>query len=228
MAAVFAALLRHAEYRQLEHTPSAHQPFPLTEAGVRQASAAGQQLLADAARLQWRIAPEIHCSGLLRAWQTARLIADELGEGVILGEYPDLAERSVGSVANLTVQQIETIVREDPRYAELPPDWKSSSEYCLPFIGAESLRQAGKRVAVHLCSVMQRLESVVDEDTLQIFVGHGAAIRHAVHELGVLEAAEVSRLSMYHAEPVYLQYREAGWKQVGGRWKPRESRARPD
>ena len=42
MPRLVAALLRHAEYRQLPDTPSAHQPFPLTDKGRQQAKQAHQ------------------------------------------------------------------------------------------------------------------------------------------------------------------------------------------
>jgi 2,3-bisphosphoglycerate-dependent phosphoglycerate mutase len=133
-----------------------------------------------------------------------------------------LAERSVGSAANLTITQIEAIMDEDPRYEPLPEDWKSNSHFCLPLPGAESLLQAGSRVAEHFKATLQRLENQVSEDTVQVFVGHGAAMRHAVYHLGVLDFEEIAGLSMYHAEPVYIELTADGWVQVAGQWKVRD------
>lgn len=222
MRRLIAALVRHGDYRQLPDTPSAHQPFPLTDNGRQQACQAATSLQLEARSHGWLIAEEIHSSKLLRAWETAGIIADNLENAHRVRTYTDLAERSVGSVANLSVEQIAAIVREDPRYDPLPEDWKSKSDFCLPLQGAESLLQAGERVANHLLAAMQELAQRACNDTVQVFVGHGAAIRHAAHILGVLGLEDVARLSMYHAEPVYLECKETGWQHVAGRWKIRD------
>ena len=222
MPRLVAALIRHAEYQQLANTPSAHQPFPLTDKGRQQARQSASDLLQEAGKHGWAIAGELHSSGLLRAWETASIIADHLKGTHTVSTFAELAERSVGCAANLTIQQIEVVVREDPRCDPLPKDWKSNSRFCLPLQGAESLVEAGERVAGHLKTAMQRLGQVATEDTVKVFVGHGAAIRHAAYSLGILRFEEISRLSMYHAEPVYIEYRESGWKHLAGNWKVRD------
>jgi broad specificity phosphatase PhoE len=221
MPRLIAALMRHGDYRQLPDTPSAHQPFPLTEKGRQQAREAAIKLRQESAQQGWKIAAELHSSQLLRAWETTAILAQELNAGHGVRAFDALAERSVGSAANLTIAQIEAIIREDPRYEPLPEDWKSNSRFCLPLQGAESLLQAGARVAEHLKATMRQLEEQVSEDTLQVFVGHGAAMRHAAYHLGVLDFGEVSGLSMYHAEPVYIELTTDGWLQVAGQWKVR-------
>ena len=222
MPRLIAALVRHGDYRQLPDTPSAHQPFPLTDKGKQQACSAATKLQDEARGQGWNIAGELHSSQLLRAWETACIVAEHLEGMHTVSAFADLAERSMGSAANLTLKQIETTVREDPRYEPLPEDWKSNSHFCLPLQGAESLMQAGTRVAGHLRTTMQQLEQQSREDTVKIFVGHGAAIRHAAHALGVLGFEETAQLSMYHAEPVYIEYTETGWEHVAGKWKVRD------
>jgi 2,3-bisphosphoglycerate-dependent phosphoglycerate mutase len=222
MPRLIAALVRHADYRQLPHTPSAHQPFPLTDAGRDQALQAAGKLQQDAARQGWDIAGEIHSSELLRAWETATIIAQHLAGEHTVSEFAELAERSVGNAANLSISQIEAVVGDDPRCSPLPKDWKSDSRFCLPLQGAESLVDAGERVAGHLRTAMQRLGEHARVDTAMVFVGHGAAIRHAAYTLGVLHFGEIARLSMYHAEPVYIEYSATGWQHVAGNWKVRE------
>ena len=44
MPRLIAALIRHGDYRQLPDTPSAHQPFPLTDLGEHQAREAAAAL----------------------------------------------------------------------------------------------------------------------------------------------------------------------------------------
>ena len=226
MPKLIAAIIRHADYQQLPETPSAHQPFPLTGEGEVQARQAGVLLRESIGTHRWTLSSSVDCSNLLRAWQTAQLIIGELGDlfhtPAQLGGYDALAERSLGSANNLTISQIEAVIRDDPRYSELVTDWKSSSRFCLPLQGAESLMQAGERVAAHMNHQMEVLAENSDTDTLKLFIGHGAAFRHAAHHLGILKYEQIAELSMHHAQPVYLEYLPgSGWQHIAGEWKVR-------
>ena len=226
MPRLIAALIRHGDYRQLPETPSAHQPFPLNAQGEAQAQQAGATLRATLETSGWTLSPSVDSSQLLRAWQTAQIISDELAAYFSrppeLTGFDDLAERGLGSAANLTISAIEAVVREDPRFEELPADWKSNSGFRLPLQGAESLLEAGERVAAHISRQMKVLSEQVSDDTLKLFVGHGAAFRHAAYHMGVLSYEQIAQLSMYHAQPVFLEYLAGdGWRHVGGEWKIR-------
>ena len=228
---LIAALIRHGEYAQLPDTPSAHQPFALVAEGRAQALAAADQLHAVIASEQWSLLASIDSSSLLRGWQTARLISERLTAlGLPGGEvesFDALAERGVGSAANLTIEQIVDVIRQDPRYPEPPADWKANSQYRLPFPGAESLLEAGERVASHLTRRMRELQQTVETSSLKLFVGHGAAFRHAAYRLGILQFEQIARLSMYHAQPVFLEYLPDGsWQHVQGEWKVRGADSR--
>ncbi len=222
MARLIAALIRHGDYQQLAETPSALQPFPLTEIGKQQAKQAALEMRVQCATQNWQINPVIASSKLLRAWQTADILAQDLfANTAIIQEHIALAERQVGSVANLSVTQIEQIIRDDPRYDTLPKNWKSNSHFCLPFQGAESLLEAGQRVAVYLEQQMQTL-TLQKQDQVQLFVGHGAAFRHAAYHLGVLQFEQIAQLSMYHCQPIYIERQAEGqWQHIAGAWKIR-------
>jgi len=229
MARTIAALIRHGEYHQRVNTPSAHQPYALTAQGKT-------TVLNEAGRFAflfdqqaWSVAERIDSSNMLRAWQTAGIFAGKVYQHQtptsLIDSYDGLAERGLGSVANLTIEQIENIMAEDPRYQEPPQDWKSNSHYCLPFQGAESLMQAGVRVAQHLREQMQRLCKEVSVDTVKLFVGHGAAFRHAAYHLGILKFEQMAQLSMFHAQPVLVEYRVDGsWQHIEGDWKIRNAK----
>lgn len=230
MPSLIAALIRHGDYRQLPETPSAHQPFPLTAEGETQARQAGAALRATIETSGWTLSPAVDSSQLLRAWQTAQIIIAELANHFPtppqLSGFDDLAERGLGSAANLSISAIESIVREDPRFPELPADWKSNSGFRLPLQGAESLLQAGERVAAHISRQMQALSGQASGDTLKLFVGHGAAFRHAAYHMGVLSYEQIAQLSMYHAQPVFLEYLAGdGWRHIGGEWKIRAAQS---
>lgn len=228
MSRLIAAIVRHGDYRQLADTPSAHQPFPLTDLGRQQASEASNALRRFLDQQNLQLCEQVDCSQLLRGWQTAEIILDGLRDRFAfspqLCAFDALAERSVGSAANLSTAQIEAVIREDPRYPALPEDWKSNSRFRLPLQGAESLLEAGERVAEHLRQRMHALaaNSADRPDTLKLFVGHGAAFRHAAYHLGILAFDDIRRLSMYHAQPVLLEYQPQGaWRHVAGDWKVR-------
>ena len=226
MPRLIAALIRHGDYQQLPETPSAHQPFPLNAEGEVQAKQAGTVLKETFEANDWTPWPKVDSSQLLRAWQTARIIIDEVADKFPatpqLTGFDDLAERGLGSAANLTISTIEAIIREDPRFEKLPADWKSNSRFRLPLQGAESLLEAGERVAAHIRRQMGALSSLATEDTLKLFVGHGAAFRHAAYHMGVLSYEQIAQLSMYHAQPVFLEYiADDTWRHIGGKWKVR-------
>ncbi|ASP34367.1 histidine phosphatase family protein [Labrenzia sp. VG12] len=221
----FAILVRHGAYHQKPGTPSALQPFPLTDGGKAQALALGKELAGLAAEHGWQLSRTVYCSLQQRAWQTAQLLCQSLSEAInedfSVLEQAALAERSVGAFANLTIPEIEQILMEDPRHQLPPEDWKSNSHYRLPAQGAESLLEAGERVAAFLKTSMERSEAKMS-GTAQIFVGHGAAFRHAAHHLGVLAFDDIRRFSMHHAKPVILKFNAAtGWTHHLGAWKQR-------
>lgn len=223
----YVALVRHGAYRQRAGAPSARQPFPLTGEGLAQARA-GADLLGGMIREHGLVPdPVIHCSCQLRAWQTATTIRDRLR---VLGhdldevrETSDLAERGLGSAANLTVDEIESVLRGDPRHPAPPAGWKSDSDYRLPLEGAESLMEAGARVARHL-----RQTAAATPGRLSIHVGHGASFRHACHHLGLLDRKDIAALSMFHARPLLLCHEgHDRWRHLAGTWKVRAPREDP-
>lgn len=231
MPRLIAALIRHGDYHQLPDTPSAHQPFPLSAKGIEQANAVVQELKQQSQEFECTIHPTIASSELLRAWQTAKIIGDGLnGTSATIQQHANLAERCVGSAANLSITRINQIIEQDPRYQDLPENWKSDSFFRLPFQGAESLMQAGLRVADLLNDEMHNLHSQAKANQLKIFVGHGAAFRHAAFHLGVLQQQQIAQLSMYHCRPLYLEYLgKAQWRHVAGQWKIRPKQSRhPD
>ena len=224
MPRIYASLTRHGVYHQPADTPSAHLPHPLTEEGEAQARAAGGKLVAIAEERGWDVHPIVHCSSLLRAWQTAGGLIETAARGASMHRVatPLLAERSVGSMANLTLAQIDAVVAKDPRYEPLPPRWKSRSEFKLPFPGAESLLEAGTRCGAYIDGVCADVARRVERDTVVVFVGHGGALRHAAVHLGVLSVAQAPTISMWHASSVYLERRADGaWTHAAGAWKPR-------
>lgn len=218
----YFAFLRHGAYHQRAGAPSARQPFALTSEGAAQAQAGAHQVAAMIAEHGLSPAPVLHSSHQLRAWQTAETMRQHLGPAVReLRQTSALAERGLGSAANLTVAEIEAVLAADPRHGPPPEGWKSDSDYCLPLEGAESLMQAGARVARHL------------QDTLlpghvTLHVGHGASFRHACLHLGLLDRTDIPKLSMHHAAPLLFCYDAHGsWRHLAGQWKVRAPKEDP-
>ena len=220
----YVALIRHGAYHQRPGVPSALQPWPLTDDGRAQARACGQEIAALVQDRGWALNPVAHSSCQLRAWETARIALEVLagaGHPCRIEQSPSLAERALGSAANLTLDEIAQALADDPRFAPPPPGWKSDSAYCLPLDGAESLDMAGRRVAAQLSRIVAAEPPAARPDLTLVF-GHGASFRHAACELGVLARAQVPRLSMYHARPLLLCYKADGtWVHFAGAWKER-------
>ena len=230
MPRIIAALVRHGDYHQLKNTPSAWQPFALNKEGEKHAAAAATDIYHVLVKHKLVLEPACDSSQLLRAWQTSKIITGYLAEqnslhaGLTINCYDQLAERGVGSVANLSISTIEDIVKNDPRYQDLPDNWKSDSHFCLPFQGAESLLDSGERVAQHIQAAMFNMRDNFNstEDKLKMFVGHGAAFRHAAYHLGILEFEQIAKLSMYHHQPVYIELLDNNtWAHILGNWKVR-------
>ncbi|MFV9615947.1 MAG: histidine phosphatase family protein [Gammaproteobacteria bacterium] len=233
MARLIVAFVRHGEYQQPPGVPSAHLPYPLTSAGINQAVDAAESLKNTADEENWDIYPVIDSSRQLRGWQTASIIASELKQhadsDVTVESYEQLAERCLGSAANLTVEQIESVVAADPRYDPLPAGWKSDSYFRIPLQGAESLLQAGERVMQHVTDRADKLSKELPADTLKIFVGHGAAFRHAAVHMGLMTTEKAVALSMYHCTPLYFerlneQQDNKKWRHIAGEWKVRKAK----
>lgn len=219
-------LIRHGDYHQPEAVPSALLPYALTREGEQQARVASEPVLDFSKRHGLDCLDTIDCSLQLRAWQTANLLAESmtshLNQPFQIEEFPALSERSVGAMANLSVIEIEKIISLDPRMSNPPRCWKSNSEYRLPFQGAESLMEAGKRVADHIEALADTHVATTDRGSLKIVVGHGASIRHAALHLGLLSLDNVSKVSMHHARPIFITKKDGEWRLLAGDWKLRE------
>ncbi|SBT18558.1 2,3-bisphosphoglycerate-dependent phosphoglycerate mutase [Marinomonas gallaica] len=226
------ALIRHGAYHQLKNTPSAMQPFALTLEGEhevrRQARLFGEWLSESGYTLD----SVVDASSLLRAWQTAHIYVEELGQ--FFNNTPqvvchsELCERSVGAVANLPLEEIERILELDPRFNVAPKGWKSDSHYCLPFDGAESLLQAGQRVANHIMAWQTDETEKSSNRSIKLIVGHGASIRHASFHLNVIKFCDIKRLSMHYGHPVVLDFVGDKVTQLFGDWKQRQTHDVPD
>jgi 2,3-bisphosphoglycerate-dependent phosphoglycerate mutase len=205
-------------------------PYGLTESGRKQAVEAASAVLDFAGRAGLRLHPVIDCSRLRRAWETASLMANALteqtGQHFSCQEFDELAERSVGAVANLSIDAIEALLRDDPRYSVPPSCWKRAPDYRLPFQGCETLAEAGARVARHLIRTATALAEQPPQ--LKLLVGHGGAFRHAARELGILSPTQVASLSMAYGIPLYfevqrLQDEAVRFVHVAGDWRQRSS-----
>jgi len=179
----------------------------LTARGREQARAAAHGVWAFARERSLELHSSVDCSSLRRAWETADLIRQELvrlgGPALLLEEQPALAERCLGAAANMTVDEIEATLAADPRYEVPARGWKRDPSYRLPLLGAESLDEAGARVARH---VLERMRSLAGRRCLKLFIGHGGAFRHAARVLGVLGADAVRGSTMQHAAPLYFEH----------------------
>jgi len=223
---VLFALSRHGSYEQPESVPSAHLPYGLTPEGKQQVNGLIEEVLGFCRQEDCVLDAVIATSPLLRAWQTAsiaaRKISRDVGFEVRVVEDHALTERCLGSLANLTTDQIVRVVSSDPRFKAPPSDWKTNANYRLPMPGAESLRSAGERVANCLTQAASRLAQESKRDCLRLVIGHGGSICHAAVTLELLHADRVTALSMHHCRPVFWEWTSSGsFRHVAGEWKIR-------
>lgn len=222
MKSVYFAFIRHGHYHQPKDVPSALLPHPLTEAGRQQSIEGAQAIIQFLNDKRLKVNSTLYTSTLLRAYETGQIFQEQLaehGSAVTIQSSDDLCERSVGAMANLTVEQIEAIIDKDPRFENPPTGWKSSTSYRLPYVGAESLDMAGKRVYQFINNVLSHSLT----GTLTLFIGHGASIRHAARHFGHWDEATIAQHSMYYARPVIFKYSptEQSIELVAGNWKVR-------
>ena len=213
------ALIRHGDYQQRDNMPSAHQPWPLTTEGQAQAVVGAARLLDMATMLGLPLNDCWYSSPLARARETAEIMRAELQVSGPLVCCDDLMERGLGSANNLSIDEVEMCLSDLGLFEDTPVDWKANSEFRLPLPGAESLMDAGQRVAQRLLTIAANSEN---RQTLVPVFGHGAAFRHAAYHLGVLDGKDIRRFSMHHALPVVIaQSADGKWTQRAGEWKER-------
>ncbi|HKK53446.1 MAG TPA: histidine phosphatase family protein [Myxococcota bacterium] len=221
-----AGLVRHGHFDRPEQLASAHLPLPLSERGRRQAREAAGPILRHCEELGIELDPRIEASQLLRAWETATLLAEELeartGVAFVVEERLELIERGLGSCANLRFDEIESQLARDPRVGPLPEDWRRRSDFRLPVPGAESLMMAGARAASRIATSLRSIPEEDPRDVLRLFVAHGGCLRHAAVQLGTLDVRTVTGLTMDYAQAVLIETDpRGGWLQTAGEWKKR-------
>ena len=223
-----AGLVRHGHFDRPDQLASAHLPLPLSAEGREQARQAAAPILRFCEELGLELDLRIEASQLLRAWETAMILAEELerrtGQAFVVDERDELLERGLGSCANLRFDEIEALLSQDPRVGPLPDDWRRLPEFRLPVPGAESLMMAGARTAARIAASLRSIREDEPCDVLRLFVAHGGCLRHAAVQLGTIEVHNVTALTMEHAKPVLIESDGCGgWLQVAGEWKKRLS-----
>lgn len=223
-----AAFVRHGHFDRPECTASAHLPIPLSATGRQQARDAVEPLLRFCDEQGLEPDPQIESSQLIRAWETAVIMAEELERRTSrvfrVEERLELIERGLGSCANLRFDEIEAVLALDPRLDPLPEGWRRIPDFRLAVPGAESLLEAGGRVAEFVSASLASIPEEDPRDVLRLFVAHGGCLRHAALRLGVLDRALVGRLTMDYGQAVLIERCEDGrWIHSGGQWKKRLS-----
>ena len=226
-ARIVAALVRHGEYDQPAGVVGAHLPHPLNPRGRERARTAAPELVGLAEAAGTELHSVIDSSRLLRAWETATILAEELKEIVgrpfSVQQFADLVERSVGSAANLTSDEIARVLAVDPRTETPPEGWEWDGHYRLPLPGAESLMDAGERVVRHFAARLRETSARISQDTTKVFVGHGGAFQHAAVHMGILTAEEAKHTTMLHGRPILVEWvEEKTWRLLQKTWRVSE------
>jgi probable phosphoglycerate mutase len=165
--------------------------IPLSETGREDARSAAERLASSTHHA-------VYTSPLLRAKETADIIADRLGLEVV-GVVPDIREREFGDGEGMLVED----------YISTYGDWHAE----VP--GAESLEQVGERAisALHAIAREARRRSAPQAESVLV-VAHGGVIRAVIDHVsgGTLPRdGEVLRNGSAHrfvAAPGYLRLLE--------------------
>lgn len=195
--------------------------LPLSETGRTQAERAAEVIATACADRSLEIDEQIDASQLLRAWQTANVLAEQLGarsgRRYRVVERDGLIERGLGSAANLTFDRIRELVELDPRLPPLPEGWRRRPDFRLPLPGAESLMDAGRRAATCIRESLRSIPAEDPRDLARIFVAHSGCLRHAAVALGALDAEIVAARSMEFVQAVLIECEPGDrWRIVGG------------
>lgn len=219
-----AAFIRHGHFDRPEGTASAHSLFPLSAKGRAQATAAAKTVAALCEEHGLEIDNRVEASQLLRAWETANLLSEGLakrtGQSLHVIQRDELIERGLGSAANMTFDRIQQMIESDPRIGPLPEGWRRVPEFRLPVQGAESLMQAGARVAARVAASIESIPEDDSRDVVRLFVAHSGCLRHAAVVLGALDVRKVSGLSMDFLQVVLIEQHANGeWVHLAGEFE---------
>jgi 2,3-bisphosphoglycerate-dependent phosphoglycerate mutase len=223
-----AAFVRHGHFDRPEGTASAHSLYALSAEGRGQAERAAGPVLEMCQDLALEIDARIEASQLLRAWETANILghaltermAERTGQRFHVIQRDELIERGLGSAANMTFDRIHELLAADPRLGPLPDGWRRMPEFRLPVQGAESLMQAGARVAARVATSMDSIPDEDPRDLVRLFVAHSGCLRHAMVALGALDVRTVPGLSMDFAQTIMVEKLPNGdWVHVGGQFR---------
>ena len=216
-----AAFVRHGHFDRPDQTASGHSPRPLSATGRDQATAAAGPIAALCREHGLTVDKRIESSQLLRAWETASLLATALEAETDRSHHviqrDELIERGLGSAANLTFETIGELLGADPRIGPLPEGWRRMPEFRLPLPGAESLMQAGARTAARVVASMDSMPDDDPTDLARLFVAHSGCLRHAAVVLGAIDVRHVAGLSMGFLDCVLLERLPNGdWIHLAG------------
>lgn len=220
-----AALVRHGHFPRPDGVASAHLPLPLSPDGRGHARDAGLEIARIAEEQGFQLDETIEASQLLRAHETATVIAEtltrEIGRNFEVVDRDDMLERGLGSCANLRFDEIEALLAADDRLDPLPEGWRRIPEFRLPVPGAESQMEAGRRTAARIDGSLAAMPAG-PEDRMRIFVAHGGCLRHASVVKGALAIERVTEVTMDYGQVVAVERRPDGsWQRAVGEWKER-------
>lgn len=220
-----AALVRHGHFPRPEGVASAHLPLPLSPEGRGHARDAGLQIARIAREHRIELDETIESSQLLRAHETAIVVAEtlaeETGRTFEVADRDDMLERGLGSCANLRFDEIEAMLAADDRLDPLPEGWRRIPDFRLPVPGAESQMDAGRRTADRIDGSLAAMRGG-PEDRMRIFVAHGGCLRHASVVKGALSIERVTQVTMDYGQVVAIErLLDGSWRRAIGEWKER-------
>lgn len=185
-------LIRHGEteWNKLQKTQGRSNNIPLSEEGIRQA-----RLLA--ARLQEEEIDIVFSSELVRANETARIIAEP--HGIEVKTYDELAEINFGCFEGLEYSQIKE------QYKEVYSLW-SQSPHLANIPGGESIMELRERS-------MGRLNKILRENKGRniVVVSHGITVKVLIACMLGIDLGNIHKIRQDNTSLNIFEYNEKGF-----------------
>ncbi len=167
---------------------------PLSDNGREEAKTGGERLAAEGVRVD-----HAFTSTLVRAIETGQIVLDALGQGDLPQEQAwELNERFYGFLTGRNKDEARELFGEEQVHV-----WRRSFATAPP--GGESLKDTTDRALPYF---RQRIQPLLEGDTVVLVSAHGNSLRGIVKQLDELDDDAVTGLEIPTGVPIVYDMRD--------------------
>ncbi len=167
---------------------------PLSDNGREEAKTGGERLAAEGVRVD-----HAYTSTLVRAIETGQIVLDALGQGDLPQEQAwELNERFYGFLTGRNKDEARELFGEEQVHV-----WRRSFATAPP--GGESLKDTTDRALPYF---RQRIQPLLEGDTVVLVSAHGNSLRGIVKQLDELDDDAVTGLEIPTGVPIVYDMRD--------------------